>query len=132
MLDGVISDEIFASEQDARVYLARLVEVVPTVSNVEAYARIIQEKHYLRSLIGTAREMIENARDPQNEAKNLLVRRNSGSLKSGRGGKAGVCSELMKLSSKPTTGCKSFPAPTGNSTWAFPPGLRCWIRSPQG
>ncbi|MCI5809838.1 MAG: replicative DNA helicase, partial [Oscillospiraceae bacterium] len=72
VLDGVISDEVFASEQDAKVYLARLVEVVPTVSNVEAYARIIQEKHYLRSLIGTAQGIIEDARDPQNEAKNLL------------------------------------------------------------
>ena len=67
VLDGVISDEVFASEQDAKVYLARLVEVVPTVSNVEAYARIIQEKHYLRSLIGAAQGIIENARDPQNE-----------------------------------------------------------------
>ena len=72
VLDGVISDEVFASAQDAKVYLARLVEVVPTVSNVEAYARIIQEKHYLRSLIGTAQGIIEDARDPQNEAKNLL------------------------------------------------------------
>lgn len=72
VLDGVISDEVFASEQDAKVYLARLVEVVPTVSNVEAYARIIQEKHYLRSLIGAAQGIIENARDPQNEAKSLL------------------------------------------------------------
>jgi len=72
VLDGVISEEIFSSEEDAKVYLARLVEVVPTVSNVEAYARIIQEKHYLRSLIGTAQQIIENARDPQNEAKSLL------------------------------------------------------------
>ena len=72
VLDGVLSDEVFSSEQDAKVYLARLVEVVPTVSNVEAYARIIQEKHYVRSLIGTAQNIIENARDPQNEAKNLL------------------------------------------------------------
>ena len=72
VLDGVLSDEVFGSEQDAKVYLTRLVEVVPTVSNVEAYARIIQEKHYVRSLIGTAQSIIENARDPQNEAKNLL------------------------------------------------------------
>lgn len=72
VLDGVISEEIFSTQEDAKVYLARLVEVVPTVSNVEAYARIIQEKHYLRSLIETAQGIIENARDPQNEAKSLL------------------------------------------------------------
>ncbi|MCI9405494.1 MAG: replicative DNA helicase [Oscillospiraceae bacterium] len=72
VLDGVISEEIFSTQEDAKVYLARLVEVVPTISNVEAYARIIQEKHYLRSLIETAQGIIENARDPQNEAKSLL------------------------------------------------------------
>lgn len=72
VLDGVISEEVFASEQDAKLYLARLVEVVPTVANVEAYAKIVQEKHYLRSLIIAAKEIIENASDPQNEAKFVL------------------------------------------------------------
>lgn len=72
VLDGVVSDEVFAAEQDAKVYLTRLAEVVPTVSNVQAYAEIVQEKYYLRSLIEAARGIIGSASDPQNEAKFVL------------------------------------------------------------
>lgn len=72
VLENVRAEEVFESEQDAKVYLAGLVQVVPSVANVEAYARIIQEKFYIRSLAVAAREIIENTQDPQNEAKFLL------------------------------------------------------------
>lgn len=72
ILEQVRNEEIFESEQDAKVYLAQLAQIVPTSSNVEAYAQIVQEKYYLRSLITAAQDIIDDTREGDGDAKTIL------------------------------------------------------------
>lgn len=72
LLQQVRDQEIFETEQDAKIYLTQLAQVVPTSANVEAYAKIVREKFYLRSLIGAAQEIISNTQDGEGDASTLL------------------------------------------------------------
>lgn len=72
VLNEAVSAQIFDSEQSAKVYLAQLMDLVPTTANVESYCRIVQERSYLRSLIQVAHEIIDNVNEAQGDAKNLL------------------------------------------------------------
>lgn len=72
VLEAAKSQAVFASDEDAKIYLTQLAQIVPSVANVESYAIIIQEKHYIRSLMYAAKDVIEMARDPQIDAKTLL------------------------------------------------------------
>ena len=47
-------------EAGGRNYLHQLAESVPSIRNVEQYAKIVREKFYLRTLINTSREIIED------------------------------------------------------------------------
>ena len=51
LLDAVISDGVFPSADEAKVYLTGLAETVPSISNVKAYAQIVQEKYLVRQLL---------------------------------------------------------------------------------
>ena len=55
LLDAVISDGVFPSADEAKVYLTGLAETVPSISNVKAYAQIVQEKYLVRQLMGVAK-----------------------------------------------------------------------------
>lgn len=72
VLSEAIGDEVFQTEGEAKLYLTQLVQVVPSVANVESYAQIVQEKYYVRCLITAARDIIENSRDASYDAKTLL------------------------------------------------------------
>jgi len=72
VLEQVCRENVFPSEADAKVYLTQLVEIVPSTRNVEAYANIVREKSYLRSLISAAHEIIENSRDSGESAQTIL------------------------------------------------------------
>lgn len=72
VLEAAKREQIFASDEDAKIYLTQLVQIVPSISNIESYAQIVQEKHYIRSLMFAARDIIEMARDPQTDARTLL------------------------------------------------------------
>ena len=69
VLELVCRAEIFPGESEAKVYLAQLTQIVPSIRNIEAYGAIVREKSYLRALILAAQEMIDNSRlsgeDPQ-------------------------------------------------------------------
>lgn len=72
VLEACIREEIFSSAEETKVYLTQLAQLVPSVANIEAYARIIQEKYYLRSLIVSSKEIAEAAEAPQASANELL------------------------------------------------------------
>ena len=72
VLEQARVDEVFPSEQEAKVYLAQLVQIVPSTANVESYAQIVQEKYQVRSVISAAREIIEHAGDVSYDARTLL------------------------------------------------------------
>ncbi len=57
LLDAVISDGVFPSADEAKVYLTGLAETVSSISNVKAYAQIVQEKYLVRQLMGVAKDI---------------------------------------------------------------------------
>lgn len=56
----------------ARNYLRQLADGVPSIRNVEQYARIVREKYYLRTLILASREIIEDTAAADADADMLL------------------------------------------------------------
>lgn len=72
VLEHVIARDVFPQDGDAKVYLADLIQIVPSTKNVGAYATIVREKHYVRSLIQAAKEIIENSGDPANDVQMLM------------------------------------------------------------
>lgn len=59
-------------ESAGKSYLIQLAQIVPSISNVESYARIVRDKYDIRTLIVTAREILEDARDGAADAGSLL------------------------------------------------------------
>lgn len=72
VLEKVCSENVFPTEQDAKVYLAQLVQLVPTAANAEAYARIVKEKYYLRTLVSTFEKVINASREGSTDP-NILI-----------------------------------------------------------
>lgn len=60
LLDAVISDGVFPSADEAKVYLTGLAETVPSISNVKAYAQIVNEKYLVRQLMGVAKDILQD------------------------------------------------------------------------
>ena len=54
------------------VYLADLVDMVPTVANVEAYAKIVKDNYIRRKLISLANDMSSSAIEGTSEVQELL------------------------------------------------------------
>lgn len=71
LLDAVVSHGVFESTDAAKVYLAVLAETVPSLSNVPAYARIIEQKYLVRQLMEAARSILEQSSE-EPDAKLLL------------------------------------------------------------
>jgi replicative DNA helicase len=72
VLEIVQRENVFENPADARAYLPRLIEMVPSVANLEAYARIVREKHDIRRLMTAAREIIEDSRTGAADAQTLM------------------------------------------------------------
>lgn len=72
VLEQARKREIFATGEDAKVYLAKLAQLVPTISNVESYAKVVQEKYYLRSLMYAAKDIISQAEQPTTDASTII------------------------------------------------------------
>ncbi len=72
VLEQCCREKVFESDGDAKVYLAQLMELVPSTSNVMAYANIVYDKSLLRALITAAGEVIELCRNSGEEAQTIL------------------------------------------------------------
>ena len=59
-------------ETNGKTYLLQLAQLVPSISNVESYARIVRDKYDIRTLITTAREIVEESSDGAVDAATLL------------------------------------------------------------
>ncbi|MBF0493697.1 MAG: replicative DNA helicase [Candidatus Omnitrophica bacterium] len=53
-------------------YIAEIANSIPTAANIEHYARIVREKHVLRSLIGAATKIVTESFDSAAEADDVL------------------------------------------------------------
>ena len=58
LVNALASNKTFASADDAKVYLARIAETLPSVSNVDSYFKIVKEKYQGRRLIDAARSIL--------------------------------------------------------------------------
>lgn len=65
-------EKVFQTDEEIRKYLGEIAQLVPTTANLESYAKIIEEKYYVRSLINIAGEIIENANSDYDNVSNLL------------------------------------------------------------
>ncbi|MCL2034990.1 MAG: replicative DNA helicase [Oscillospiraceae bacterium] len=69
VLEILQQDRVFDVDSDAKLYLAELIQIVPSTANLDEYIRIVKEKHDVRALIMAAREIIDDsqsgAADPQ-------------------------------------------------------------------
>ena len=72
ILEEVKRIKIFQSDDDAKVYLTSLVQIVPSTANVRSYAKIVQEKYYLRSLISAAHDMMSDASNSKDTPQNVI------------------------------------------------------------
>lgn len=59
-------------EANGKTYLLQLAQLVPSISNVESYAKIVRDKFDIRSLITAARDIIEEASAGGADASTLL------------------------------------------------------------
>lgn len=73
VLNELVGIGVF-TEETGKQYLFTLADLVPSVSNVEAYAEIIRQKYEMRALILAAREIIQDASDETNDARLVLDR----------------------------------------------------------
>lgn len=72
VLDLAVREGIFEDSSSGKEYLAAIMEGVPTLSNIESYCRIVEEKYYLRSLIEAAKSIITNCTEGSESASVLL------------------------------------------------------------
>ncbi len=59
-------------QEQGRVYLVQLAQLVPSVSNVETYARIVRDKYEIRTLMQAVRGILEDASSGAEESALLL------------------------------------------------------------
>ena len=61
LIDALASTGVFESMEAAKVYIARLGEVVPSISNFSAYARIVEEKYLTRQVMQLAQNILKQS-----------------------------------------------------------------------
>ncbi|MDD2362896.1 MAG: replicative DNA helicase [Oscillospiraceae bacterium] len=64
--------EGFFSGEEGKSYLLKLAQIVPSISNIGNYTRIVKGKYEVRMLIGAAREIMDDAMDASIEPSVLL------------------------------------------------------------
>lgn len=72
ILDESIRADVFESAESAKLYLVSLMELVPAISNISEYCKIVQEKYYIRTLIIACSEISERSISGDIDAKSLL------------------------------------------------------------
>ena len=72
VLNESVKTKIFETAQEGRNYLAALVNMVPSVDNIDSYCQIVSEKYYIRSLAYVARDLLHEISLGQNTAQILL------------------------------------------------------------
>ena len=58
LVNALAAGDTFASADDAKVYITRIAETVPAISNVDSYFKIVKEKYQARRLIDAARSIL--------------------------------------------------------------------------
>ena len=71
LLAGIAKNSSF-DEAELRTYVKQICEMVPAVSNIKDYAKIVHDKALLRRLIGVSEEISEDAYRETDEASRII------------------------------------------------------------
>ena len=58
---SLVDSLVFKGADDAKVYITRIAETVPAISNVDSYIKIVKEKYQTRRLIEAARDILQQS-----------------------------------------------------------------------
>ncbi|MEG0570608.1 MAG: replicative DNA helicase, partial [Oscillospiraceae bacterium] len=72
VLDECIKANVFDTQENAKLYLTKLMQIVPSTSNVTDYCIIVQDKYYIRTLINASEETITEATQGDFDAQQIL------------------------------------------------------------
>ncbi len=72
VLDSVVSNKVFNTPDDAKLYLAHLMDVVPSISSLDVYCNIIKNKQILRNLILAAKKIESLAIQAEGEVDQIV------------------------------------------------------------
>ena len=72
VMNEAVAMGVFETTAMAKTYLKGIMENFPSVSNIESYCKIVEDKFYSRALISASREIIDLATDGATDAKTLL------------------------------------------------------------
>ena len=61
LVDSLAQNGVFKGADDAKVYITRIAETVPAISNVDSYIKIVKEKYQTRRLIEAARDILQQS-----------------------------------------------------------------------
>lgn len=71
LLEELKKNSVF-NDSNGKTYLMELAQIVPSISNIENYARIVRDNYDVRTLIITARDIIEDATQGTYDASVLI------------------------------------------------------------
>jgi replicative DNA helicase len=71
LLDELKAAGIY-DDAGGKAYLLQLAQMVPSIANVMAYAKIVREKYYLRSLISASRDIISSAEEESDDVQTVV------------------------------------------------------------
>jgi replicative DNA helicase len=72
VMDNAVRKNVFDTQADAKLYLAKLMESAISPSSIESYAKIIAEKYMVRQLMFASNEIFNLASAGTEEPQNLL------------------------------------------------------------
>ncbi len=72
VMNETVAMGVFETAAMAKTYLKGIMENVPSVSNIQSYCKIVEEKYYIRALITASKEIIDIAEEGAADAKTLL------------------------------------------------------------
>ncbi len=72
VLNEAVATKVFETSTEGRNYLASLVNMVPSVSNIDSYCKIVADKYYIRTLAETARGILTDIQSGETNAQLLL------------------------------------------------------------
>ncbi|MBQ4465612.1 MAG: replicative DNA helicase [Oscillospiraceae bacterium] len=72
VLNEAVAQRVFESAPEGRNYLGNLANMVPSVSNIASYCKIVSDKFYIRTLAETARNILSDIQGGETDASILL------------------------------------------------------------
>lgn len=72
VMNEAVAQGVFETTAMAKTYLKGIMDLVPAVTNIASYCKIVEEKYLIRSLINASKEIIEAATDGGESAQTLL------------------------------------------------------------